>query len=272
MKTPVIRGRALAAVDRAETAGSPLTSKSKVGFRAALDKLRDAPAATRAGRSRRVPPDRPATPVASASFSLSSSPASDATSGVPPAGLIKIGPGKWYDPRTREVWLSTDQGWQNQGVAEAPPATVTVAPGMEVPFALYLSARYWGTPTIPGVGFMLGGQLVRGDEYQWRRNPTQEELAFGQALMQADIDPRFKPHDPNPRAYFKDKQLYWDLIQSRGVPTTPQEAAEFWWEYQWREWAKKVEYAQAVGMDPSIYPPPDRWSEVLDRIGRPPGE
>lgn len=189
---------------------------------------------------------------------------------VPPAGLIRIEPGRWYDPRTRETWANDTGQWVNQGVASEIPKTVQVAPGMEVPLGLHLAARMWGVRTLPGVGFFAGGQFIRGKPDQWRRQPTQDELAFGQMLMNLDdLDPRLRPHDPNPRTYFRDLNLYWEMVRTRGVPQTAQEALDFWWEYQWREYEKKVAYAQAVGWDPSIYPPPDRWSEVLDRVGAP---
>lgn len=195
---------------------------------------------------------------------------SAAAPAVPPAGLIMIQPGRWYDPQTREIWTNDTGQWVNQGVASEIPRTVEVAPGMEVPLGLHLAGQMWGTKTVPGVGFYAGGKFVRGTPDQWRRQPTQDELAFGQMLMNAEgLDPRLRPHDPNPRTYFRDLNLYVELIHERGVPQTPQEALDFWWDYQWREYEKKVAYAQGLGMDPSVYPPPDRWSEVLDSIGRP---
>ncbi len=198
--------------------------------------------------------------------------ASSPAPGVPPPGLIRLEPGKWYDPRTREIWTNDTGQWVNLGVASEISKTVQVAPGMEVPLGLHLAARMWGVRTLPGVGFFAGGQFIRGKPDQWRRRPTPEELAFGQMLVNhPELDPRLRPADPNPRTYFRDLNLYWELVRTRGVPQTPQEALDFWWEYQWREYEKKVAYAQAVGMDPSIYPPPDRWSEVLDSIGRPSG-
>ncbi len=197
----------------------------------------------------------------------------DSATAVPPFGLIKIEPGKWYDPRTREIWTSTGEGWVNQGVASEVPKTVKVAPGMEVPLGLHLAGQLWGVRTVPGYGFFAGGQFVRGTPGEWRRSPTQEELAFGQMLMAAEgIDPRLRPHDPNPRTFFQDINLYWELVRSRGVPQTPEQAVDFYWEYQRRAYEKDVYYAQAVGWDPSIYPPPDRWSEILDQVGRPPRE
>lgn len=197
-------------------------------------------------------------------------PASAPDPAVPPVGLIRTEPGKWYDPRTREIWTNESGQWINQGVAPEVPKTVKLAPGMEVPLGLHLAARMYGVKTLPGVGFFAGGQFILGKPDLWRRQPTQDELAFGQMLMNLEgLDPRLRPTDPNPRTYFRDLDLYWEMVRSRGVPQTPQEALDFWWEYQWREYGKDVAYAQAVGMDPSIYPPPDRWSEVLDSVGTP---
>jgi hypothetical protein len=274
MKLPLVFG----SVSRELGPGSARTSEQRTGARGFLTALlRARGSGDRSAIPRPVPrsqqlgwaaadstgglPERPAIQAA------------EATPGpaVPPPGLIKIEPGKWYDPNTREIWTSTEAGWQNQGPAQEIPKTVKVAPGMEVPFALHLAARYWGVRTVPGAGFFLGGQFVRGKADTWRRQPTDEELAFGQMLMQAEgLDPRLRPQTANPREYFRDLNLYWQLVQEVGVPRTPQEAEAFWWQYQWREWHKKVSYAQAVGMDPSIYPPPDRWPEVLDTIGKPP--
>lgn len=144
-----------------------------------------------------------------------------------------------------------------------------VPPGIaEIPTNILMAAHLWGLRTIPGVGAFIGGQLKRGGLESWSRDTTEAELAFGRLLMESsEIDPKRRPATPNPRQYFADHELYVQMIRERGVPQTPEEAASFWWEYQWREYEKKVAYALAVGWDPGLIPVPGHRGQSASTIG-----
>lgn len=212
------------------------------------------------------------------------------TPATPPPGLIKVGlsepgsntSGLWWDPATNTYWTGdyTTGQWYSLGQAQERPEAVQVAPHIEVPLGLY-AMKHVGLGvrrTVPGAGAWVGGQFVQaGNAGQarriWQNQASPEELAFMQVLSSVLPHPllqRGAAAHTNPREYFRDDQVYADLLRERGVPQTPEEAVAFWQEYQRRVYEKKVQYARIVGLDPNIYPPPDTWPDVLDQVGKPP--
>jgi|GEM_PF-4509041 len=218
------------------------------------------------------------------------SPAGQGTPGMPQGGLIKVKlaepggttSGLWWDPETNTYWTGdcTTGQWYNLVQAPDRPQTVQVAPHIEMPFNIYAAKTYWPgavKKTAPGAGAFIGGQFVKAKSADqarriWQNQASDAERAFMQMLPSVLPGPLFQKHAAsytNPRDYFRDTEVYMAMLQERGVPQTPEEALAFWQEYQWRVYAEKVRFAQAVGLDPGIYPPPDRWPDVLDQAGKP---
>lgn len=276
-----------AALSRTQLAAAPGSSQPSAAA---------GPAQTPAGLSQSQPRTTPASAQASPPAANTHAPAPGSgtqaqdTAATPPPGLIKVAlaepgsdtSGLWWDPDTNTYWTGdyTTGEWRSLGPAQERPNTVQVAPHIGMPLGLY-AQKLVGLGVrrvMPGVGAWVGGQFIRAKDAAqakriWQNQASLEELAFIQTLPSVLPHPQLQRQAAaytNPREYFRDDEVYADLLLERGVPRSPEEALAFWQEYQQRVYEKHVRYAQIVGLDPSIYPPPDRWPDVLDQVGKPP--